>query len=169
MIHLKINPVGIDTPIQRMQQSLYDKLLASWNCDIHAYGRVYLDDKEGSIIPKAYLKSGEYRNVLADDTIKGAHFFFVENEESELMPNTCLATTDIDLILIVDDLKNVKSDIIHYADEEIKEEVKSYLKGFCRFKSATKGKDALSGFDISKKHFKYPYFVLKITATINNY
>jgi len=168
MIHLKINPVGIDIQIQRMQQYLYDKLLASWNCDITAYGRAYLDDKEGSIIPKAYLKKGEYKNVLADDTIKGAHFFFIE-ANAETVSNSCVSSNNLDLIFIVDDLTKVRSDISHYADEEIKEEVKSYIKSFWEMESISKGKEALDGFDVSKKHFKYPYYVFKISGSINNY
>ena len=31
----------------------------------------------------------------------------------------------------------------------------------------TKGENALDGFDISKLHFIYPYYVFKITGTIN--
>ncbi len=169
MIYLKENPVGIDIQIQRMQQHLYDKLVASWNCDVVSYGRVYLDDKDGSIIPKAYLQKGEYKNVLSDDTIKGVHFFFVEDSESEAISHSCMSSNNLDLIFIVNDLRKVKSDINHYADEEIKEEVKSYIKSFWEMDSITKGKEALNGFDASKKHFKYPYYVFKISGSINNY
>ena len=169
MLHLKTDPVGIDNKIQSIQTSLYNKLVASWNCEIEGYGRAYIDDDNGSIKPLVFKGNIDYEEVLTDDKINGAHFFFIEDNESDLMANTCLSTTDIDLILIVDDLRSVKADILHYADEEIKEEVKSYLNGFCRITKAVKGKDALDGFDISQLKFLYPYFVLKITATINNY
>jgi len=169
MLYLKTDPVGIDKKIQRIQEYLYNKLTSSWSGNIEGYGRAYIDDENGSIRPLVFKGNIDYDEVLTDDRIGGSHFFFVENVESELLSNSCLSTTDIDLILIVDDLRKIREDVSHYADEEIKEDIKQYLNGFCRIKSAVKGKDALDGFDISQLKFLYPYFVLKITATINNY
>jgi len=38
-----------------------------------------------------------------------------------------------------------------------------------RVSKITKGEKALDGFDISELKFIYPFFVFKITGTINNY
>ena len=62
MIYLKDNPKGIDLPIQIMQQYLYDKLVASLNCEVEAYGRAYKDrDENDSIKPRVYLVSLYYK------------------------------------------------------------------------------------------------------------
>tara|TARA_R110000787_G_scaffold175266_1_gene287749 strand:+ start:352 stop:861 length:510 start_codon:yes stop_codon:yes gene_type:complete len=169
MIHLKTNPKGIDIPIQSAQQSVYDKLISAYSCDVTAYGRVYTDVNNESIKPYAYINGGEYKEVLHDDKINGIHFFFVEDDTSEIVSRSCLSNNDVDIIFIVDDLTKVNGDIIHYQDEEIKENVKSSLRGFFEVKSVTKGKEALNGFDVSQLKFIYPYFVFKITVTINNY
>jgi hypothetical protein len=98
------------------------------------------------------------------------HFFFIENDVSDALDHTCLSSNQIDVIFIVDDLTKVKPTIEHYPDEEIKEEVKSYLKPYLDGDlKVTKGEGALDGFDISKLQFIYPYFVFKITGEINNY
>lgn len=170
MLYTKESPVGIDIQIQRMQTYLYNKLIVDFDCEIHAYGRAYKDtDEKDSTKPRFYLGDGNYREILTDDTIKGLHFFFIEDDSSETLSRTCLSSNTIDVIVIVDDLRKVKSEIIHYPDEEIKEIVKSYLKSFFEMESVTKGEEALNGFDISKLHFIYPYYVFKITGVINNY
>ena len=171
MIYLKTNPVGVDFQIQRAQQYLYDKLCDSLDCDIEAYGRAYVDiDNDGSVKPIVYEKNGSYREVLTDNRIKGLHFFFIENDEADILARTCMSSNTIECIVIIDDLTKVKNNIEHYQDEEIKELVKSYLKSyFDETVSVTKGRSALDGFDISKLQFIYPYFVFKITGKINNY
>lgn len=168
MIYLKDNPVGIDIQIQRIQQRLYDKLSSSLNCEIHAYGRAYKTNNKGSIKPEVY-KEGRYNELLTNSQIKGLHFFFIEDNESSVLTRTCMSSNTIDLIVIVDDLSKVRNDVQHYPDEEIKEEVKSYIKSYFEITSVVKNEDALDGFDISKLNFIYPYFVFRITGTINNY
>lgn len=168
MIYLKDSTVGIDIQIQRIQQRLYDKLSSSLNCEIHAYGRAYKTNNDGSIKPEVY-ENGRYKELLTNNKIKGLHFFFIENDESDILTRTCMSSNTIDLIVIVDDLSKVRNDINHYPDEEIKEEVKSYVKSYFEVTSVVKNEAALDGFDISKLHFIYPYFVFRITGTINNY
>ena len=169
MNYLKNDPKGIDIPIQLAQKRLYDKLIFEYSCDVVGYGRVYTDIVDDSDIPYAYIGRGEYEEVLTNDKINGIHFFFVERESSDVISRSCLSSTDVDLIVIVNDLTKVKDDVLHYQDEEIKEDVKSFVKNSLEINSITKGKQALDGFDVSKIQFIYPYFVFKITSTINNY
>ena len=168
MVYTKATPIGIDKQIQRMQQYLHDKIVANWACEVHAYGRAYVDTVKDSVKPRVYLSNGEYKEMLTDDTISGVHFFFIE-KNAEVLSHTCHSSNDVDLIFIVDDLTKVKSSITHYADEEIKEDVKSWVKQFWLMDSITKGEDALEGFDVSQLHFVYPYHVFKISGKINNY
>lgn len=169
MIYLKTNPVGIDIKIQQVQQRLYDKLSVDLSCDISAYGRAYVNNDNGSVKPLAYLTNGEHRELLTDDTIKGLHFFFIENESSKVVGRSGLTETEVDIIFIIDDISKAKSSITHYADEELKEDIKKYLTGTTlEPTSIVKGEKALDGFDIKDLKFIYPYYVFKIT-TINNY
>jgi len=169
MIYLKENPVGVDLPIQRLQESLYTKLNDAFNCDITAYGRAYVNNDKGSIKPLAYLTNGEHRELLTDDTINGLHFFFIENEESDVISRTCMSDTEVDIIFVIDDLTKVLGDIVHYADEEIKEQIKSFVRNFYKIISVTKGEKALDGFDISQLNFVYPYFVFKLKVIIKEF
>jgi len=169
MLYTKTNPVGIDLQIQRAQTYLHDKLVTAFDCDIGAYGRAYSDKDNNSIKPRAYIGNGEYRELLTDDTINGLHFFFIENEESTIVSRSCMSDNEVDIIFIIDDLTKVKENIEHYADEEIKEEIKSYLRGFFEIQSVIKGEKALDGFDISQLQFIYPYFVFKLKVIINGY
>lgn len=170
MIYQKTNPVGIDLPIQRAQIYLHDKLVSSFDCEINAYGRAYSDkDNNDSIKPRVYIGNGEYKELLTDDTIKGLHYFFIENEESNIVSRSCMSDNEVDIIFIIDDLTKVKGSITHYADEEIKEEIKHYLSGFFDITSVVKGEKALDGFDISKLNFIYPYFVFKLKVIIKEY
>ncbi|NQV77088.1 MAG: hypothetical protein HQ490_01885 [Lutibacter sp.] len=170
MIYLKSNPKGIDIQIQRIQQYLYDKLSSEYSCEIYAYSRAYKDNENGSIKPLAYVSSGSYKELLTDNNIKGLHYFFIEDDEAEILSDSCLSTNDVDIIFFVNDITKVRGDITHYADEEIKETVKDYIYklGF-KPQSVTKGGKALEGFDISKIKFIHPFNVFKIKITINNY
>lgn len=169
MIYLKTNPVGIDKHIQFAQKYLYDKLSENYSCEIEAYGRVFKNDYDGSIKPIYYNNDGSYKEVLTDSKIKGLHFFFVEDDKSEIIKGTNKRLTNIDLIVVIDDFRKVKSDVKHYADENIVIDVMSYMKTHLRGSELTKNEEALSGFDISKLQFIYPFFVFKITGEINNY
>jgi len=167
MIYLKTSPVGLDVQIQKLQQHLYDKLGALWSCDIDAYGRVYKDNDKDSTKPRYYNNNGEYKELLTNDSVKGVHFFFIENDETSNLPDVHLYSSNVDLIVIVDDIRTVKPNVNHYADEEIKEDVRNNIRKGFTINSVVKGDSALDGFDISKLHFVYPYFVFKIAMTIN--
>ena len=69
----------------------------------------------------------------------------------------------------MNDLTKVKEEVLHLQDEEIKEDVKSFIKNSLEINTITKGRKALDGFDVSQLEFTYPYFVFKVSATINNY
>jgi len=169
VIYLKTSPKGIDIRIQSMQQYLYDKLVSIYSCEINAYGRVYKEKNDNSIKPLYYVGNGNYKELLINNKIKGLHFFFVENEESDIISRTCKRSNEIDLIVIINNLKSIKSNISHYPDEEIVLDVLDYTKTFINSNKLTKGEKALDGFDISELKFIYPFFVFKITGTINNY
>ena len=168
MIYTKANPVGIDKPIQMLQESLYTKLTDAFSCDVTAYGRAYVDNKNGSVKPLAYVET-DYKELLTDDRINGLHFFFIEDDTADVVLRTCMSDTEVDIIFIIDDLTKVRGDITHYADEEIKEQIKSFVKSWYKIISVTKGEKALDGFDISQLQFIFPYFVFKLRVIIKEF
>jgi hypothetical protein len=168
MIYTKANPVGIDKPIQMLQESLYTKLTDAFSCDVTAYGRAYVDNKNGSVKPLAYVET-DYKELLTDDRINGLHFFFIEDDTADVVSRTCMSDTEVDIIFIIDDLTKVRGDITHYADEEIKEQIKSFVKSWYKIISVTKGEKALDGFDISQLQFIFPYFVFKLRVIIKEF
>lgn len=152
-----------------MQKYLYDNLCKDYQSEINAYGRVFKNTDKGSIKPIYYKGNGQYIELLTDSKVKGLHFFFVEDNEADVEAGTCFRSSDVDLIVIIDDITRVRGDLEHYADEEIVLNVLQYTRsGFRAFK-VVKGEEALSGFDISKLQFIHPFFVFKITGKINNY
>ncbi|MFK7780663.1 MAG: hypothetical protein QM490_06105 [Candidatus Gracilibacteria bacterium] len=170
MIYTKVDPQGIDKQIQRIQQFLYDKLNSVYSGEIYSYGRVYKNETENGVRPLFYVGNKDYEELTINDTINGLHYFFVEDDKSEISDRVCISSNEVDIIFIIDDITKIRGDISHYADEEIKETIKSYVQGLnFSLTSVTKGKKALDGFDISKTKFIFPYFVFKLTGTINNY
>ena len=168
MIYTKANPVGIDKPIQMLQESLYTKLTDAFSCDVTSYGRAYVDNKNGSVKPLAYVET-DYKELLTDDRINSLHFFFIEDDTADVVSRTCMSDTEVDIIFIIDDLTKVRGDITHYADEEIKEQIKSFVKSWYKIISVTKGEKALDGFDISQLQFIFPYFVFKLRVIIKEF
>lgn len=74
------NPVGIDYPIQEIQQIFIDELWTDYNALFNH--RVFKNrDRNGNSIPEIYVKNREYKEVLFDDRVDVISWFDV-NEES---------------------------------------------------------------------------------------
>jgi len=168
LIYLKDNTSGVDTQIQLIQKYLYNKLVSMYNCEIHGYGRVYKDGNKSVSKPIAYIGNGRYKELLFDSKIKGLHFFFIVNDESISVKNSNLSNYQVELIIFVNDITKIKQGASHYADEEIKEDIKNIVSPYLRPDTVVKGEKALEGFDISKLQFIYPFFVFKIKSKLNN-
>lgn len=168
MIYLKDNPKGVDIQIQLIQRYLYSRLVNLYNCEVHGYGRVYKNGLKNAIKPLAYIGNGKYKELLTDNRIKGLHYFFIVNEEAKSVKNSRLSNYQVELIIFVNDITKVKAGINHYADEEIKEDVKEIIAAYMRPDSIVKGEKALDGFDISNLQFIHPFFIFKITSKLNN-
>lgn len=166
MNYTKQNPVGIDVPIKRIQDALYEKLNTSWK-DIVGYGRVYKTVKGERVIPEHYIGEGEYKEVLTDDK-KTAIFFFIESSTIRSMGG-CLSKNSVDLIFLVNVLK-AKPEAMDYADEEVRLEVLKIAQlYFTSISETIKGREALKGFTTENLDFIHPYFIFKISGIINNY
>lgn len=160
MNYIKTSPVGIDKHIQKIQVKLYEKLGYE---NIDGYGRVYPLEIEGKTIP-AYFEGGkDYRDVLTNDR-KNGQFFFVESETTKTEGPRM--ETEIDIIFLLD-LKKIKPNVPHRADEEARMDITSILDRERIFypKEIVKGKDALDDFD-TKLLDMQPYHFIKFTGTL---
>ena len=119
MLYTKINPTGIDKPIQEAQKMLHEKLNPLWNTELSAYGRAYITKRiDGPTIPEVFVSDNDYKDVLGLDD---SRFFFVQSPTSTKL-DFKLYETDVDIYFIIN-LSEVKSTITHRADEEVHQNV----------------------------------------------
>lgn len=122
--YLKTSPTGIDVPIQAMQVFLYGQLKTTWglsDADYKAYGRAYRNQSDDNgYTPEAYTGNSEYQEVLFDDTVKALSFFGAGETEKY---NAGSSLAPVFMILMVN-VPALKPNIVHRADEEIRQDVK---------------------------------------------
>jgi len=102
MIFLKTPPIGVDIPIQYLQQALFDQLKVVWNigdADYNCYGRAYRNQKEDGYIPEVFTGGKEYKEVYVDDKIAALSFFGVSGGREI---DFSMVSTDAHLIFFVD-------------------------------------------------------------------
>jgi len=95
MLYIKENPQGIDQKISIIQKSLF-KILN----DIDVYGRVYRNPSDNGFKPEVYVKDGEYKDVLTNDSNSGS-VFFIDSETHEFM-NGYYFETDVKIVFMLD-------------------------------------------------------------------
>lgn len=76
MNYIKENTAGVDTPIKRIKNYLYNTLVTKWDVsNLDAYGRVYRNENRDMVMPEYYLDNGEYKDVTLSDNKDGIIFF----------------------------------------------------------------------------------------------
>jgi hypothetical protein len=160
------NPKGIDFPIQKIQNYLFDKL--NWG-DIAVYGRVHKNPSgQKGILLEAYIGHNEYKDVFTDDT-KNATIFFVEDDVHNSKEGIRF-TTKIKIVFMVNLSKTFPS-ILHRADMEAEMtaiEIIRKRSGFS-FEKLEKGiKQCLGEFYTEgiKLNDMHPYHTFSITGEI---
>lgn len=124
-LNQKINPVGIDIPIQDLQTKLHDDLIATWGittAQYYCYGRVYINPLKEGLSFETYEGSGEYIDVLPGDSIPARSFFVWEESAYDEK-----YTAEIGIIFFVN-VSVLKSSIAHRADEEVRKDVHDILR-----------------------------------------
>jgi len=115
----------MDIPIQRMQQYVYDSLLALWgitNTKYKSYPRCYRGRINDSYVAMNYESKGEYKPAFWDDSFSVVSFFGV----GEKITAGTINVVDVHLVFFVN-IKKVKPSIPHYGDEEIRLDVTSVI------------------------------------------
>ena len=169
MLYTKTNPSGVDVPIQKVQKLLHSKLLTLYGKNIGAYGRAYLLKRGNIVVPEVFVSNIDYKDVLG---INENRFFFVQSNK-ETKVSIRRFQTDVDIYFILN-LKELKSNILHRADEEVHNDI-DYILNQTDFKinSIETGLDnVLSAFNISDNdNFNYsdfePYHIFKVSCTVN--
>lgn len=170
MNNLITNPQGIDFPIQYAQKIIYDDLTALWGLGLEGYGRVSKNERNDSVIPELKKQGKEYSGTLLTSSNK---FFFIKGSKSEgLGGNYFKCKVEIYFIL---DLKKIKPNIAHRADQEVHKDV-IHILSKCGFDSITEIIDTdldtiLRDFKGAYGKNKYqdlePYHIFKVGVGIN--
>lgn len=128
MMPLKTNPIGLDKPIQDLQQFLYQQLLAKWSlqdADYIAYGRAYRNQTDDGYSPEFFTGTGndpnqpDYKDVFMDDTVKALSFFGVGESEKYNMGSTIASV----FLIFQVNVPALKPTVVHRGDEEIRLDV----------------------------------------------
>jgi hypothetical protein len=117
----KVNAVGIDAQIQRLQTYIYDSVIADGWTNYQSYERDYKTKRDGNIIPEIF-RNNEYVEVLLDDKRNANSFFLTDDTEN--IDEVC--TINVSLIFQVN-LNNLYASAPHRADEEFRSEIKKLL------------------------------------------
>lgn len=106
MLIQKPNPTAIDLCIQRVQQVMYERLVALWNLDDNAwtcYERAYKNQQGTYYAPEVFVPGaggpGEYKEVFWDDSLTVLSFFAVGDQE---IISRDVNTAKVSLILMLD-------------------------------------------------------------------
>lgn len=127
MVTLKTNPVGVDQPIQTVQELLEEHLLNAWGLNpeqLIIYGRAYRNQSEndGDFVPEVFVGNAggpagknEYKDAYYSDKY-AAIMFFTDPTQTTTSMRDGESSTDISLIVAVD-LSRLPA-IGHRGDEE---------------------------------------------------
>jgi len=161
-----LNPKGIDLPIQKIQNYLFDKL--DWG-DIAVYGRVHKNpSRQKGLVLEAYIGHNEYKDVFTDDT-KNATIFFVE-DDVHTTKEGMLFSNKLKIVFMVN-LKKIYPKMMHRTDMEAEMKAIALIRkkpGFS-FEKLEKGiKQCLGEFYTAgiKLNDMHPYHTFSITGEI---
>lgn len=119
MNYLKENPVGVDKPIKKIQEKLYEGLSALG--DLNGYGRIYKNKNKDRFVMEAYVGNGEYESVTGQD--KSNFFFYVD----DIINFNDAPSASINVIFFLN-LNDFFSENNYRMDEEIRQKVIKVLE-----------------------------------------
>lgn len=163
MIHSKVNPIGLDLALYRIQQKL-DAI--GWeNTDV--YGRLYINEKGKQKLAETHIGNGQYKEVFVDDKKNAVFGFIVGDTRQHLSLIKCSVT------LICSCRLNKLYDSTELKDEETLQTVVNVIKQIVMLPNQGDIKTGLKSVfaDISYEKFKfrdmYPWFNFSISFDLN--
>lgn len=124
MNHTIDKPIGIDKPIQDLQNYLYKKL--NWS-KVEMFGRVYKNEVESGVSPQVYIGNCQYLKDVYLDSKNNAHIFFVTENEHKKANDSVRFTNEVKIVFMVN-LNNLFPNIKHRADTEAQEHAYKQVK-----------------------------------------
>ncbi|MEO0572582.1 MAG: hypothetical protein AAF039_12825 [Bacteroidota bacterium] len=118
MNFIKTNSVGVDKPIQKIQERLYAALDSLGT--INGYGRVYKNKRKNRFVFECYKGNDEYEDITSQD---GSNFFCHVEETVDL---TDAPQANLNWIFMLN-LEHFYNGNIERMDEEIKQVVNASL------------------------------------------
>jgi hypothetical protein len=173
MNNLKTNPVGRDVVIHRIQTLLYDRLSGNggslWNgVQLDGYPRCYpLEVNDGNKGINFFSADKEYQNLIHAEKNK---FFFTAEDPQERTSGDYF-NTEIELFFILN-LKQVKPDVEHLADEEVIADVYSVVSqvpGINIQRVITDQEEVFAGYDYQITDDMHPYKCFKMEIDVFDY
>lgn len=166
MNNLKDNPVGTDQAISKIQNTLYDKLSVIWDDTLDGYPRCYVVRRENLSTAEYYQGKKEYGNLVNTDKSK---FFFIA--ESEKTTDNQVHFSQAVQIYFILDLKKCYPNILHRADEEVRQDVIDILSKHCdcQINSVVVGlQNVFRLFSYKETYDTHPKHCFRIDLTLNN-
>jgi len=155
--------IGIDNKIERVRILFEQALFLDYGYT--AYGRAFLNQKEGNTIPEILDADNEYKEMLLDDKLDAQSFFVVENDYT--VENSKKLSGEVSIYFAVN-LGVVYPSVSERAVEYIHRDVMNILKGTdFQLTGITSGRDAFSGFEIKVGDNMQPFYLVKFTTAVS--
>lgn len=119
----KTNPVGLDNEVQRFQTWIYNELIALGWTNYESYPLVYKTESENGIRPELNIDWKDYSEVLYSDKFNATSFFIQDDTTDYNKTNTVNIS-----IIFQADVKELYSNVPHYADNEMQEEITDIIR-----------------------------------------
>ena len=170
---LKVDPVGIDRPIDKIQQALYTGLVTNGTWTMYeSYHRAYKNETKDGIVPEIFTGKKDYKDAFTDDGFTATSFFLIPDEVGVLEGSKFQA--EISIIFQVDLAKLYPNapDSRRF-DEEMHNEILNILNdldaNFTDVDYVTSLDSVYAGLDTSKIKWNdlQPYHVVRFTVTAN--
>jgi hypothetical protein len=167
--NVKINPIGIDAKLHKIQMKLYDKLTAKWGAALEGYPRCYVLDRGGVRTIEHFVKKNQYSgNLIVAEQSK--FFFIADNDHSKL--DNLLYQTNVSLFFMVD-VSKIYPNILHRADNEVLADVMIVLSRcsgmLIKRTIVVDFKKVFQGFRSEMEQNMQPYYCFRIDFTLSPY
>ena len=126
MLFQRPDPKGIDFGIQKLQSDLFIELVKKGWADYDSYDRAYRNKKGDDKIPEAYLKNGNYKEMLFNDE-ETVTSFFLSDEKRTYDLDKVLWSQGVSIIFQAN-LAKLYPDIDHRGDEEMINQITLAIK-----------------------------------------
>lgn len=166
--HTKIDPVGLDAVIGKIQTRLYNKLSAVWSAKIEGYPRCYEVKRNKLTTIEHFLTENEYESLIHSDNNK--FFFIVKKDIRQVSFTTYNAMIELFFILNV---RECKPSVKHRADEEVRNDVILALSGIGAADSLKTiiidTPSVFQGYDFSLLNDMQPFHCFKVEFEIRDF